>query len=298
MKEGINYIPFPVIDDERVELLIADCGIKGFGIFVKLLQRIGEKHGYYAEWSDRIEKLFAVKQVGESKNTVSEVVKSAIREDLFDKTMFEKYSILTSVEIQKSYLKITERRKNSGIDERYSLVNIAQKTENVHKNAKNVCKNTKNESTFEQSKVKERKVKESKAKESKANKNIHTSGKPDVVSANAHHFDYQLFADYWNNHVAGPTGISTVRSPSHWTDTRKRNLRTRVKAEGEKVVLAVFDMVRQSDFLSGRATGWQANFDWVLKAGNFQKIADGNYKNRGNGQQKESYYDKVIRGEA
>jgi hypothetical protein len=134
--------------------------------------------------------------------------------------------------------------------------------------------------------------------ENHGNNNIYTSGKPAVVSPKRPHFDYQLFADYWNNNVAGCSEVSRVREPKNWNDSRKKALKNRVKAEGEQTVLKAFDMVLESDFLSGRSGAWQADFDWVLKPAKFQKIIEGQYNNRQKNNEYDSYFDKVARGEA
>lgn len=292
MKEGIDYFPLYVAMDERIELLEADFGIKGFGIFVKLRQRIADKHGYYAEWSDKIAKIFG-KRINESASLVSEVVNAAIRENLFDETMYQDFGILTSREIQEEYLGITKRRNNGKggyIENRYSLVHGEQNSKNACKNAKNVSRNAKNVCNSSQRKVKESKVKQSRVK------NIYMSDSADIVGADAPHFDYQLYADYWNHHVAEPTGIAAIRKADKWSSTRKKNLRARVKAEGAKTVLEVFDLVSASDFLSGRSGKWQADFDWVLKDGNFQKIIEGKFNNRKQPDH-ETFYDRLARGE-
>ena len=41
-----------------------------------------------------------------------------------------------------------------------------------------------------------------------------------------------------------------------------------------------FDAVSNSDFLMGRASSWQATFDWITKEANFVKIIEGNYDNK------------------
>jgi hypothetical protein len=42
---------------------------------------------------------------------------------------------------------------------------------------------------------------------------------------------------------------------------------------------ALFNYIRQSDFLMGNSTGrtFQATFDWIIKESNFSKILEGNY---------------------
>lgn len=62
---------------------------------------------------------------------------------------------------------------------------------------------------------------------------------------------------------------------------RRKLTKARYKEAGSVDELRrVFELVRESDFLSGRSGAWQANFDWIIKPANFQKIREGNYQNR------------------
>ena len=47
--------------------------------------------------------------------------------------------------------------------------------------------------------------------------------------------------------------------------------------------MEVIDKVSKSDFLCGnKGDGeWKANFDWIMKPDNFQKIIEGAYDNKG-----------------
>jgi len=38
--------------------------------------------------------------------------------------------------------------------------------------------------------------------------------------------------------------------------------------------------VAQSDFLTGKATKWKTNFEWLIRPSNIQKVLDGNYDNK------------------
>ncbi len=43
-----------------------------------------------------------------------------------------------------------------------------------------------------------------------------------------------------------------------------------------------FEYVNQSDFLTGRSGAWSnCNFEWLITQGNFVKVIEGNYENRG-----------------
>lgn len=68
---------------------------------------------------------------------------------------------------------------------------------------------------------------------------------------------------------------------------RQKVTAARYKEAGSLEALRlVFSEVRASDFLTGRnGNAWHASFDWIMKAGNFQKIQEGNYQNRRKQQQ-------------
>ena len=61
MKSGIDYFPLDVALDEKFELIEAEFGLTGFGVVVKLLQKIYGGQGYYAEWTKEVALLFAKK---------------------------------------------------------------------------------------------------------------------------------------------------------------------------------------------------------------------------------------------
>lgn len=76
--------------------------------------------------------------------------------------------------------------------------------------------------------------------------------------------------EYWNE-VAERIGKPKVQRLS---DGRKQVIRARIKQNTVDDFLLVFKNIEASDFLRN----WKAmGFDWVFKAGNFQKILEGNY---------------------
>ena len=166
MKSGIDYFPLDVTLDEKFELIEAEFGLTGFGVVVKLLQRIYGGQGYYVEWTNEVALLFA-KRIGLGGSVVSEIVEASIKRGIFDKTLYDKYHILTSSGIQKRYLEAVGRRKSVEVEGRYLLVdatlfskNVVIKGENVYifgKNADISQQSREEESREEKSRVEERK---------------------------------------------------------------------------------------------------------------------------------------------
>ena len=176
-KVGLDYFPFECQNNEKIRLIQAEYGLKGFAIVVKLLQKIYGEFGYYCEWDEERSLLFASENGSSSddRNLIEHVLTACIRRSIFSKDMFDKYSILTSSEIQENYLLGTSRREHVELKKEYLLIKCTQKYKNVYINPVNVYKNSIDVNNNTQSKVKESKV-----KESKVNKNIGAKEKIDL----------------------------------------------------------------------------------------------------------------------
>lgn len=68
------------------------------------------------------------------------------------------------------------------------------------------------------------------------------------------------------------------------TDKRKQLLKTRWREDEKRQDLEFwrrfFNYIRTSDFLMGKANGFQASFEWLITSQNFVKVIEGNYDNR------------------
>lgn len=166
MKSGIDYFPLDVTLDEKFELIEAEFGLTGFGVVVKLMQKIYGGQGYYVEWTKEVALLFA-KRIGVGGNAVSEIVSASIERGIFDKTLYDKYQILTSKGIQKRYFEAVSRRKSVEVERAYLLVDATLFSKNVVVSDKNVNIFEKNADISQQSRVEESRVKESRVEKSK-----------------------------------------------------------------------------------------------------------------------------------
>lgn len=158
-RKGLDYFPLDCHLDNKFEMVEAAFGLKGFALVIKLLQKIYGENGYYIEWSQDVELVFAHRNC-ESVNLVSEVVKDCLKRGIFNKEMYEKHGILTSKGIQERYLFMTSKRTSSKISDDYILLNEHKKTvksekTNVFGEKTNVYygKNTTKESKVNKSKV-------------------------------------------------------------------------------------------------------------------------------------------------
>lgn len=165
-KQGIPYFSFDVdfFSDIKIKKIMRACGPKSIPVLVNLLCNIYRDKGYYIEWDDEIGFLVA-DEVGANESTAEEVVNKCLQVGFFDKSIFEKYKILTSKGIQKRYQKATYQRKNNAINPDLLLLEHEKRGYSHEKHMNNSVNHI--EST--QSKVKESKVNKSKVNKNKPN---------------------------------------------------------------------------------------------------------------------------------
>lgn len=133
-KVGLDYFELDCQMEEKVRLIQAEFGLKGFAVVVKLYQKIYGEFGYYCEWSDDSLLLFMSENgvPSDSRNFIKEIVAACIRRGIFSADLFEKFGILTSSGVQKQYLNATSRRERVELKEEYLLTSIGKKNHNVY----------------------------------------------------------------------------------------------------------------------------------------------------------------------
>lgn len=150
-KVGLDYFELDCHMDDKIKLIEAEYGLKGFAIVVKLYQSIYSDNGYYCEWTPDIALLWAMQlgisssgafgKVGSTsdngllpgfpKNLINDVVAASIRRGIFSEKLFHKYHILTSSGIQKRYLKATSKREKVELKKEYLLIPVPENRSNV-----------------------------------------------------------------------------------------------------------------------------------------------------------------------
>lgn len=122
-RDGLDFFSLDVniSDDPKVEFLEASHGIIGFGVFIKLLSKI-YAHSYFLQWGVKEHLIFS-RRVNVDINTISLVVNVCINEGLFDKNLYDLYSILTSKRIQKQFVVSCSRRKEIILIKEFLLIN-------------------------------------------------------------------------------------------------------------------------------------------------------------------------------
>ena len=90
--------------------------------------------------------------------------------------------------------------------------------------------------------------------------------------------DYQAIIDLFNSICVS---FPSVRSLS---DARRKAIKARLNTYTIDEFKAMFEIAEASSFLKGQNNrNWQANFDWLIKDGNFAKVLDGNYSDKKTG---------------
>ena len=164
-KVGLDYFELDCHMDEKVRLIQAEYGLKGFAVFVKLLQEIYGGCGYYCEWNRDRELLFA-SETGLNNGSLQllkDIVSACIRRKLFSEHLYSKYGVLTSTGIQKQYLKATAKRDVVELKKEFLLIEIPSNRKNVVINSISVGINT-------NSSVRNGQSREEKSKEENINK--------------------------------------------------------------------------------------------------------------------------------
>ncbi len=71
---------------------------------------------------------------------------------------------------------------------------------------------------------------------------------------------------------------------------RKTSIKARLNEHGLNNLTKVFQLAGQSKFLIGENDkNWNATFDWLMNPTNFVKVLEGNYKNKGAGDNNETF---------
>lgn len=259
LKTGLDYFPLDVNLDEKMELIEAKHGLIGFGVIIKLFQKI-YKEGYYLKWNEEAALLFS-NRINVNINAVNVIINDALKYGIFSQEQFANHQILTSSGIQKRYLSAVDRRKMVNLVKKYVIADI---------NAINVNINWINDDNSTQSKVKNI---------YNNNRGINVNNNSINVNKNSEEknndsIDYNFFIE--NYHHLCPK----LRKIVALNNQRKGFLRARLGEFGQEKVIQAFRMAGESDFLNGKNDrAWKADFEWILRPSNFLKILEGKYLN-------------------
>lgn len=150
-KEGLDYFPLDVhiFEDEKIEAIAGEFGIKGELAVIKLLCAVYEK-GYFAVWDELTKAKLLKRLPGTSKELLEQIVNRLVIWGFFDESLFNSAKVLTSSKIQATFLEATKRRKTQKTTLHWINVDNNDESKEVNVNIN------------PQSKVKESKVNKSK----------------------------------------------------------------------------------------------------------------------------------------
>lgn len=143
IKKGLDYFPFD-IDWKKgaMEYLYCMYGILGVAVIkLSLEPRIYGGEGYFVEYNERSSLIFSnefedqlsVIDTRDKKRPeiYDEIVRSAIEYGIFDEEMYKKYGILTSADIQETYVRAKEKSQRVEMESRYLLLSDVKIPKNV-----------------------------------------------------------------------------------------------------------------------------------------------------------------------
>ncbi|MGM0341625.1 Lin1244/Lin1753 domain-containing protein [Enterococcus sp. AZ007] len=253
-KSGLDYFPLDVdiFEDEKIEAIAGEFGIKGELAVIKLLCAVYKK-GYFVVWNDLTRATLLKRLPGVSKELLEQIVIRLVTWGFFSEDLFNSAKVLTSENIQARYLEATKRRKPTK-PLRY-LINVDN---NSQAEGVNVDNNP-------QSKVNKTKVNKTNASESSNTKHSEDSA-----------------VRYWLNQVNPAEAPFITQSIQHWV--RDFN------GQEEIVILAIDDMLmhgaRNYKYLDRVLKSWESKkLDTTEKV---TKHLEGHYQNN-SGQQSRTY---------
>ncbi|MGM0157390.1 hypothetical protein IGI47_001702 [Enterococcus sp. AZ191] len=113
VKDGLDYFPLDVdiFEDEKIEAIAGEFGIKGELAVIKLLCAVYKK-GYFIVWNDLTKATLLKRLPGASKELLDQIVARLVAWGFFNEDLFNSAKVLTSENIQARYFEATKRRKS------------------------------------------------------------------------------------------------------------------------------------------------------------------------------------------
>ena len=124
-KSGFEYYSTDTdrYQDYRIKRLKKNLGCVGIAVYDFILCEVYRVRGYYLEWDENVSFDIA-DYFGLEEQLVENVVHFCCEVGLFDKSMFERMGIITSLSIQRRFLDMSSRakRKDFKIQEEYRII--------------------------------------------------------------------------------------------------------------------------------------------------------------------------------
>lgn len=194
IKEGLSYFPLDVDADydDKFQLIESLYGPTGFASVIKIFMKIYSV-GYYYNWEEK-EELLMAKRIGVDSNSLKNIISDCVKYDLFDESLFNQFSILTSDGIQKRFFTAVGKRKVGVVTEEFLLIDKEEVMSLCPKMTFKRVNHVKTKVNQGITEVIPESSTQSKVKESKVNKTKENNSSNDVPAApNAHLFYQQNF---------------------------------------------------------------------------------------------------------
>lgn len=125
--KGLEFFPLKCNNSLEMDLIEAKFGLVGFAIYVKLLQKIYGKEGYYLKVDEDTIAILRRELGLKDKKLISNIISECIKKSVFDAKIYKKYKVLTSADIQEDYFIAVKRRKSNEVINDYLCESIKNK---------------------------------------------------------------------------------------------------------------------------------------------------------------------------
>ena len=132
-KEGVEYwnIDVDLYENKKFRLFSAEFGLRGEAVFFRILSEIYRTGGYYKKWDFDDCLLLSAATGGTggcSPELIAEIVQGLIRRSFFEKRVFDSFGVLTSAEIQRRFLRIVGKSRDTiSMIEEYFLLDTSSR---------------------------------------------------------------------------------------------------------------------------------------------------------------------------
>lgn len=248
-KNIVEYFPHFCTSGKTIFILEKKFGNDGYAVWFKTLEILGASENHFIDCRDSQLWEFVVAKMGISSERLIEIYDTLANLETINKQLWEKKVIWSEnfVDILSEVIYFRRKRDVMSFDELYEKLLVSPEL-------------------FGSSQI----------------GGGPQESKQPIPVINPIYYPFDEIAEAWNTIVADSTKCSRVKI---LTKTRKDKIKSRLKEISEPEqwmdsIAAIFQMVQDSDFLSGRAGKWRASFDWIFEnSGNWVRVVEGNYSN-------------------
>lgn len=129
-KTGLDYFPFDtdMDQDKKIRLLEIIHPADGWKFWTKILPRLYKDEGYFFEANIENLQLLS-RDINVDINSIEACINTCIKQELFNKDLWDRFQILSSKRIQINYLHATQRRKKVWIIKDFLLLSLEEVAE-------------------------------------------------------------------------------------------------------------------------------------------------------------------------